>query len=478
MMRPKIRSMKFINKRVALLLAVTFAGLSAFAQEIIPEPVKDSVKRQVLPKGSKLKVDGVVAVVGDYVVLDSDIDLSYKEMQAQGMSTAEITRCELLGKLMEDKLYAHQAIQDSIVVSDAEVNEQVSRRIDYFVEQLGTEAKMVEYFKKKDLESFKSELFEILKIQQLTERMQKKVLDEVEITPEEVRQFFKKFNKEDIPLFGAEMEIAQIVVKPQVPEEEKQKVRDRLKQIKKDVQEGASFYSKAVLYSDDKGSVASGGFYKINRKTQFVKEFKDAAFSLNEGEISEPVETEFGYHLIFVEKIRGQERDVRHILIIPKTTDEELKKAKDKIEAIRKKITSGEISFADAAKSESDDKETRNSGGLLINPATFGTRFELTKMDPSIYNEVSELKNNEVTQPILDLDRGGAQSFKLLTVTNRFEQHPADYAQDYIKIKELALKEKQMKTIAKWSADKIKDTYISVNADYRTCKFANNWLKK
>jgi peptidyl-prolyl cis-trans isomerase SurA len=274
------------------------------------------------------------------------------------------------------------------------------------------------------------------------------------------------------------MEIAQIVVKPQVPEEEKQKVRDRLKQIKKEVQEGASFYSKAVLYSDDKGSVASGGFYKINRKTQFVKEFKDAAFSLNEGEISEPVETEFGYHLIYVEKIRGQERDVRHILIIPKTTDAELKKAKEKIEGIRKKIASGEITFADAAKSESDDKETRQSGGLLINPANFSTRFELTKIDPSIYNEISDLKSGEVTQPILDVDRGGAQSFKLLTITNRYDEHPADYAKDYIKIKELALKEKQMKTIAKWSADKIKDTYISVNADYRACKFANNWLKK
>ena len=139
---------------------------------------------------------------------------------------------------------------------------------------------------------------------------------------------------------------------------------------------------------------------------------------------------------------------------------------------------SGEISFADAARSESDDKDTRNSGGLLMNPRTLETRFELTKMDPTVYNQVADLKNNEVSEPILDTDQRGTQSYKLLTVTNRYNEHAADYAKDYTKIKGLALKEKQIKTIAKWSAEKIKDTYIKVNGEYRDCKFANNWVKK
>lgn len=467
--------MKFINSRFAVLLLALFVSVSGMAQEIIKDTIKPKAK--IMP-GVKAKVDGVVSVVGDYVVLESDIDLQYKELQQQNIPTENITRCELLGKLMEDRLYAHQAIQDSIVVSDAEVNEQVNRRVDYFVEQLGSKEKMVEYFKKKDFDSFQTELFDLVKVQELTDRMRKKVIDDVEITPEEVRQFFMKFQKEDIPVFGAEMEVAQIVIKPEITKEEKQKVIDRLKQIKKDVQDGSSFYSKAVLYSEDRGSGSAGGYIPVNRKSQLVKEFKDTAFSTEEGQISEPFETEYGFHIIYVEKVRGQERDVRHILMVPKVTAESKKAAKEKIEKIKERISKGEISFADAARSESDDKETRNSGGLLINPQSLGTRFELTKIDPNIYNEISSLKNNEVSDVVEDLDRLGVVSFKLYTVANRYDEHPADYAKDYTKIKELALKEKQIKTIAKWSDEKIKATFIKVSPDYAGCKFANNWLKK
>jgi len=318
----------------------------------------------------------------------------------------------------------------------------------------------------------------MIKTQKLTEQMQKKIIDAVEITPEEVRQFFLQFKKEDIPLFGAEMEVAQIVIKPEISQSEKQLVVDKLKAMKKDIEGGASFYSKAVLYSEDPGSKSSGGYYKMTRKTQFVKEFKDAAFSMAEGEISEPIETEFGYHLIYVEKIRGQELDVRHILMSPKVTPDALKKAKEKAESIKKKIDSGEITFADAARSESNDKDTRNSGGLLMNPRTLETRFELTKMDPTLYNQIGDLKSNQVSDPILDTDQRGVQSYKLLTVKNRYDEHPADYAKDYTKIKDLALKEKQRKTIGKWSTEKIKVTYVKINGEYRDCKFVNNWLKK
>lgn len=457
---------------LALALGLNFAG----AQEIIPETEQDSVKPEPVFQG-RSKVDGVVAVVGDFVVLDSDIDMMYRELQTQNVPIKDITRCELLGKLMEDKLYAHQAIQDSIIISDAEVNETMNRQIDYFVQQLGSPEKMVTYFKKKNLETFKQELFELIKNQKLTEQMQKKIIDEVEITPEEVRQFYASFKPEELPRFGAEMEIAQIVIKPEITQAEKQVVIDRLKQIKKEVQDGASFYSKAVLYSQDPGSQSSGGYYKINRKTPFVKEFKDVAFSMAEGEISDPVETEFGYHLILVEKIKGQDLELRHILITPKPTQESIQKAKEKIENIRQRIINGEISFADAARSESEEKETRNSGGLLVNPKTFDNRFELTKMDPSLYNRVADLKDNEISKPILDEGQRGDKSWKIMMVTNRYDEHVADYAKDYTKIKDLALKEKQMKAIAKWSSEKIKDTYVKVSGNYRECNFANKWVK-
>lgn len=475
-MQLKIRNMKFINK-AALLLAFVLTGISVSAQEIIPEQVKDSIKPKPSLKGGKAKVDGVVAVIGDFVVLDSDIDLMYREYQAQNIPTKDITRCELLGSLMEDKLYAHHAIQDSIIVTDADVNETMNRQIDYFVEQIGSEDKMVKYFKKKNIESFRTELFEMIKNQKLTEQMRKKIMDDVEVTPEEVRQFFAQFKKEDLPEFGAEMEVAQIVIRPEISQLEKQAVIDRLKQIRQEVIDGASFYSKAVLYSEDKASVPSGGFIKVNRKSLLVKEFKEAAFSTEEGQISMPFETEYGYHIIFVEKVRGQELDVRHILMSPKVTKEAEAKAKEKIEKIRQKIVSGEIKFADAARSESEDKETRNSGGLLMNPRTLETRFELTKLPPEIYSDVIDLKDGEVSRPIWSDNGRGEKVYKIFTVTNRYDEHTADYVKDYTKVKDLALREKQKKELGKWSNQKIKDTYIKVSPDYQNCDFVNNWLK-
>jgi peptidyl-prolyl cis-trans isomerase SurA len=202
------------------------------------------------------------------------------------------------------------------------------------------------------------------------------------------------------------------------------------------------------------------------------------AFSLGEGEISEPFETEFGYHIIMVEKIKGQEVELRHILMMPKVSDKALKEAKEKIILIKKRIENGEITFAEAARTMSDEKETRANGGTLINPKTQDTHFELTKMDPSLYSEVSNLKNGAITPAILDDDPRTGKKYKIITVTNRIDEHVADYAKDYIKIKDLALKEKQIKAIAKWSDEKIKETYIKINGEYKDCIFTNNWLKK
>ena len=406
------------------------------------------------------------------------MDKAYLEISSQGNSIDDITRCQMLGKLMEDRLYAHQAIQDSIVVTDAEIKDKLDRQMNYMVEQLGSVDKVVKYFKKDTEEDFRSDLYDIIKLNSLTDEMQRKIVEEVEITPEEVRTFFKKIPKEELPVFGAEMEVAQIVIKPKVTEEEKQRVIDQLKQFKKEVLEGASFFSKAVLYTQDPGSRSNGGFYKMNRKTPFVKEFKDVAFSLGEGEISEPFETEYGYHIILVEKIRGQDVDLRHILLTPKISDDAMQEAKDRVNRIRDRIVSKEITFADAARSESDEKETKANGGALINPRTQDTRFELTKMDPSLYSQVSGLTEGEVSMPILDTDPSGKKSYKLMMVTNRYDEHTADYSRDYIKIKNLALKEKQIKRIGEWSTEKIKETYVKVNGEYRDCDFTNNWLKK
>lgn len=468
--------MNYINKRAWYSLGFfLLAVFSSVGQEIIRDTVK--TKKPVVDI-RKQKIDGVIATVGDFTVLDSDIDKAFLELSSQGNSIKDITRCQMLGKLLEDKLYAHQAIQDSIIVTDDEVKSKMEEQIAYMVEQLGSMDKVVTYFKKTSEEDFRTDLSEIIKMNKLSSSMQKKIIDAVEITPEEVRNFFKRIPANELPVFGAEMEVSQIVVEPKVSSEERQKVIDKLKEFKKDVQEGASFSTKAVLYSQDPGSSSNGGYYRMNKKTPFVKEFKDVAFSLSEGEISEPFETDFGWHIIYVEKIRGQDIDLRHILLVPKTDDQSLRDAKERILQIKKKIEDKSISFAEAARTESDEKETRANGGVLINPKTQDTHFELTKMDPTLYSQVSNLKEGEVSVPLIDTDQSGKKKYKLVTVTNRIEEHTADYGKDYIKIKNLALKEKQIEAIDKWSDEKIKETYIKINGEYRNCEFANNWLKK
>jgi len=469
--------LKTIDYKLVLTMCFLFFFNSIIsAQEVIKDAVAEKPVEK--PSGQKQKIDGIIATVGDYIVLDSDIDKGFLEITAQGGSIKDITRCQMLGKLLEDKLYAHQAIQDSIVVSDAEVRSMMDERLNYMTQQVGDINKVVAYYKKNSVEEFKTYFADILKEQKLAQEMTKKIVDAVEITPEEVRNFFKKIPKEELPTFGAEMEVAQIVVEPKVSKEDEQKVIDRLNAIRKDVLEGSSFATKAVLYSQDPGSSPNGGFYKMTRKTPFVKEFKDVAFSLGEGEVSEPFKTTFGYHIIMVEKIKGQEVELRHILIAPTVSETALKDAKERITNIRNKIVNKEITFAEAARTESDEKETRANGGTLVNPNTQDTRFELTKMDPTLYSQVSNLKDDEVSQPILNTDDKGKKTYKLITVTNRIDGHTADYAKDYTKIKELALKEKQITTISKWFDTKIKDTYIKIIGEYRDCNFVYNWLKK
>ena len=468
--------MNVLNNKIVQGIFLFLIGFSVNAQEIIKD--KEPEKKATTPQQKRQRVDGIVATVGDYTVLDSDIDKAFLEIEGSGGSVKDITRCQMLGKLLEDKLYAHQAIQDSIVVKDEEVKEKMNQQIDYMVEQLKSMENVVKYFKKNNEDEFKTELFEILKQQKLAAEMQKKIIDPIQITPEETRNFFKKIPESERPMLGAELEIAQIVIAPKVSQAEKQVVIDRLKEIKKQVQEGSSFTTKAVLYTEDPGSRSSGGFYKINKKTPFVKEFKDVAFSMQEGEISEPFETEFGFHIIYLEKIKGQDLELRHILMMPKVSYDALKEAKDKIEMLRTRILAKEITFAEAARTMSDEKETRANGGTLINPKTQDTHFELTNMDPVIYGQVSNLKSGEISTVILDDDSKAGKRYKIIMVTNKIEEHTADFSKDFIKIKELALKEKQINAIAKWTDEKVKETYIKINGEYKDCTFTNNWLKK
>jgi peptidyl-prolyl cis-trans isomerase SurA len=427
----------------------------------------------------RIKIDGVSSVVGDYVILDSDIDKAMLEMESQGMDTKGVSKCQLLGKLMEDKLYAHHAIQDSLEISVEEVYATVDQIIDNFTRQLGSIEKVLEFYGKEDESSFRQEIFEINKIQKLSSMMQTKIIENIEVTPEEVRVFFESIPKIDLPIFGTELEISQIVIEPEVSENEMERIISQLKSFREDVLErGASFGSKAILYSQDPGSRATGGKYTLNRKRpQMVKEFRDEAFSLEEGEISEPFKTDFGWHILMVDKIRGQEVDVRHILLTPRIEPTQLTEAKNKLDTIRKRIIDKEITFKDAALAFSSEKETKFNGGVLINPQTGDTRFELTNLDPVLFSQIRNLDDNEISSPLIEEDRSGLKKYKILMVSNRFDEHKANYSTDYVRIKSLALKEKQLKRIQNWMRDKIEETYVYLNKNNRNCNFINNWVK-
>jgi len=479
----KINNLKSTSnlKHIIALSISLFAATGLFAQEIIEDTPKETVVKDSIQPFKESKIDGVAAVIGEFIVLDSDIDKTELQIKAQGGDPSNFTRCELFGKLLEDKLYAHHAIQDSIVVSDAEIRSFVNQQVEQFKLQFkGDLSEVLDFYKKDTEKALKDEMFEINKGNKLASEMQKKIIDEVEITPEEVRVFFNNIPEDERPVFGTELKVAHIVVEPVVAPESVQRAIDRLNEFKTDVEEnGANFRSKVVLYTDDLASKPKGGLYTLNRnKPQMVKEFREVAFSLQEGQISEPFKSEFGYHIVLLEKIRGQEYDVRHILLIPEVSSEAVQEAKDKLENIRQNIIDGNISFADAAKESSDEVKTKFQGGQLINPQTQDYNFELTKMDPELYGQIQALENNEISQVITDQDRTGDVKFKIITVTDRIDEHEANYSRDYLKIKELALNEKRLNVIDKWQQEKIMDTYIKISDSYKDCEFNSNWLKK
>ncbi|HUH25369.1 MAG TPA: peptidylprolyl isomerase, partial [Flavobacterium sp.] len=338
---------------------------------------------------------------------------------------------------------------------------------------------VVKYYNKKSYEDFREYFLDIMKQNQLASRMQEKLVGEVNITPEEIRQFYNSIPKDSLPMIGDEIELAEIVIKPEITKEQRQAVIDKLNEIRNDViNDGASFSSKVYMYSEDKGSLQTGGFYSIDRKSQFVKEFKDVAFSMREGEVSKPFETEYGYHIIYLERINGKKLELRHILMSPKPAEDALEKAKKELDDLRIRILNKEIAFSDAARQYSQEKDTRANGGVLVD-RNGETRFELNRMeDRVLYAMVSNLKLNEISQnTLVSNPQTNSSYYRIVQLTNKIAEHPADFSNDYMKIRGVALRDKQNKVIGDWITKTVEDTYIFINDDYKDCEFRSNWNK-
>ncbi len=457
-----LKNIKMIKKLALIVIYVT--GINGFSQE-------------------RVKIDGVAVVVGKNIVLDSDIEKFKLEVEQRSEGKIQISDCEMLEEIMIQKLLSHHAVIDSIVVSESEIKEQVDRVLGSFTQQLGSMEKVIELYGFNDEDDLRKELSTVQKDQMLIQRERSSIVENIEVTPDEVRTYFNNLKDEgNLPELGAEIELSQIVIYAEPTEEENKRIIDKLTKIKEDVEAGSSMQMKALLNSDDPSvsgtGQGSGGFYTITRETGFVKEFKEVAFSTDEGEVSEPFKTQFGYHIIQVEKIKGQQIDIRHILIQPEIDENKLLEAKNTLEKVKKDIADGTISFIDAVKEYSQEDATKNNKGVIVNPATGDSHFELTRMDPTLYSRVSSLKAGELTDPFYDETREGEKMFKILLLKSKAEAHTADYEDDYVKIQQLSKQKKQEETIDKWASDKISDTYIKINESHKNCDFNKNWSKK
>ena len=428
----------------------------------------------------KLKIDGVAVVVGKNIVLDSDIDKFKEEVKLRSEGKITISDCEMLEQIMQQKLLAHHAIVDSVIVSDAEISSKVDRNIEYFTQQYGSEDKMIKAYGFNDLNDLKSEMKNVEKENFLIQKEQQKITEKVDVTPEEVRLYYNGLKeKNELPEFLAEIELAQIIINAEPTKEETDRVIDKLNQLKKEIEEGSSFRMKAIINSDDPSVTQNGGSMgAITKETQFIKEFKEVAFTLDVNQISKPFKTLFGYHIIQLHQIKGNARVVSHILLQPEIPDEKLKETQKKVEKIITDIKSGIITFEEAVKKYSEDKETKNNGGLIINPYSGESRLELTRMDPALYARVNNLKKGEMTDAFYDETRGGEKMYKFIIMKDRTDTHEADLVDDYVKVQTLALQKKKQETVESWSKEKIQDTYIKLNDIHGKCTFEANWKKE
>ncbi|WP_296636624.1 peptidylprolyl isomerase [Polaribacter sp.] len=428
---------------------------------------------------AQIKIDGVAVVIGKNIVLDSDIEKFKQEVEVRSEGKIQISDCEMLEELMQQKLLAHHAVIDSVTVSDEEISTRVERSVAYFTDQFGSVDKVIKAYGFNDLDDLKKELYSVQSENVLIEKEQLKITEKIDVTPEEVRLYYVGLKEAgELPEFSAEIELAQLVIKAKPSKAEKERILAKLNEIKKEIEEGSSIKMKAIINSDDPGVTSNGGKYEVTKDSPFIKEFKEMAFSLDVGQISKPFESDFGYHIMQLQEIRGNMRVATHILMQPNVPESLLMETKNTAEKVANDIKLGNITFTEAVQKYSDDEDTKNDDGLLMNPYTGESTWDLTRMDPSLYARVAELQKGELTDVYFDENRSGEKMYKFIVMRDRTNTHTADLVNDYVKVQELALTKKKEEAVTKWAKEKIKDTYIKMSKDHRKCKFDKNWKKE
>ena len=458
-----------MRKRIVLLYAALALTMAVTAQE---------PKVQV--------VDKVVAVVGKNIILQSDIESQYVQYRMQGgfEGSSSAMRCAILEELMFQKLMLNQAEMDSLNVTDNEVEAEMNRRISELLGHYGSQEKLETIFNK-SMSEIKDELRRLVKEKSLQDQVRADILKGVVVTPAEVRAFYKSIPSDSIPMVDDQYEIVQIVKCPPVSIDEKLAVKDQLYQIRKRILDGeSSFSTMAILYSEDPGSATKGGELGFTGRGEFAPEFEMVAFNLRDGEISEVVETQFGFHIIQLIERRGDYVNCRHILLTAKVPIEALEKAQHELDSAAQLIRNGDMTFEEACLKFSDD-ESRTNGGYIANPMG-GYRIGLQDIQElERYPSFGEFKNlafvinklpiGTVSDPVPMTTNDNKDAFRLVMVKNKIPAHKANLSDDYAMIQSWALNQKNQEVISNWIRNKAKKAFVRIDEDYKDCDFQFEW---
>jgi peptidyl-prolyl cis-trans isomerase SurA len=421
-------------------------------------------------------LDEIIAVIANQPIKLSDIYNTQKQLKEQSDNEEIPTECEILEQLLFQKMLIYQAQVDSVEIADKQIEQELDKRIRYFAQQLGSEQKLEEYYNK-TIAQIKDEFRDKIKEQLLIQTMQNKVSGNITISPSEVRNYYRSLHPDSIPFINSEVEIARIMKSPPISEEEKKQTRERLEKLRERILAGADFAAMAALYSEDPGSAAKGGELGFMGRGMLVPEYEAVAFELKPGEVSRIVETPFGYHIIQLIERLGEQFNTRHILMVPKTNPSDLLKAQQSLDSVYQLLkTDKTLTFEKAAEKFSDDAETKYNGGLLVNPATGTTRFEINELDRQLFFAIDKLAIGEFTKPLLYQTPNGKKAYQILYLKTRTEPHKANLKDDYQRLQNAALQQKQAKAINDWINKKKKSTYIQIDESYKNCIFKNNWL--
>ena len=418
------------------------------------------------------EIDKIIAIIGDEIVLRSEVENQYLQYISQGVTSNEELRCEILEDLMTQKLLIFSCKQDSISVTKEEIEQEVETRVNYYVDQIGSIEKVEQYFEK-DIYQIKKVLSELVEDQFLIQRMQSSITKDVKITPFDVNEFYEKMDKSELPLIEDRYKLSQIIVKPKMSEDQINKLTDRLNAFRKRVLNGEDFKVLAALYSDDPGSANNGGEIGFVSRGTFVPEFEKVAFRLKKGEVSEIVKTNFGYHIIQLIERRGDQVNVRHILLKPKYSSTSLQNARLRIDSIYNKIKNNEISFSQAIKSYSDD-DTKNNNGLLINPSNGSSTYTIAELGSSIKYLIEGLNEDDFTKPV-KVESNEGSIYRILNVVEKISSHTANLDLDYDFFQNQALNFKKQEKLDEWIEKRIKNTYVELKEIDKNCKSSYKW---